>query len=89
MLNQREVISKRINAALKFCLTRFKGEVDPKKVIVVGFCFGGLSVLDYARFSSNSCAGVVSIHGLLNPPKVGFFCCCFVLFCLPHFSTFC
>ena len=33
----------------------------------IGFCFGGLCVLDLAKTGS-SVAGVVSFHGLFNPP---------------------
>lgn len=42
-------------------------EVDAGRVAAIGYCFGGLTVLDLAR-SGSSVNGVVSFHGLFNPP---------------------
>lgn len=39
--------------------------VDPQKIAAIGFCFGGLCVLDLAR-SGADLLGVVSFHGLLT-----------------------
>ena len=41
--------------------------VDSSKIGAIGFCFGGLCVLDLAR-SGADVKGVVSFHGLLNAP---------------------
>jgi len=41
-------------------------EVDAARTAAIGFCFGGLCVLDLAR-SGAELAGVVSFHGLLKP----------------------
>jgi dienelactone hydrolase len=41
--------------------------VDEKRIAAIGFCFGGLCVLDLAR-SGADVNGVVSFHGLLGPP---------------------
>ncbi|MEW5810211.1 MAG: dienelactone hydrolase family protein [Actinomycetota bacterium] len=41
-------------------------EVDPTQVAAIGFCFGGLCVLDLAR-AGHRLAGVGSFHGLLTP----------------------
>jgi len=41
--------------------------VDADKVAVIGFCFGGQCALDIAR-SGAGVAGVVSFHGLFDPP---------------------
>jgi dienelactone hydrolase len=41
--------------------------VDSKRVAAIGFCFGGLCVLDLARTGADL-AGVASFHGLLNSP---------------------
>jgi len=41
--------------------------VDPSQFGAIGFCFGGLCALDFAR-SGADLKGVVSFHGLLNPP---------------------
>ncbi len=41
--------------------------VDASRIAAVGFCFGGLCVLDVAR-AGTDIAGVVSFHGLLGRP---------------------
>lgn len=41
--------------------------VDARRAAAIGFCFGGLCVLDLAR-SGAELAGVASFHGLLQPP---------------------
>jgi dienelactone hydrolase len=41
--------------------------IDARRVAAMGFCFGGLCVLDMAR-SGAAVRGVVSFHGLLNKP---------------------
>jgi len=41
--------------------------VDASKMAAIGYCFGGLSVLDMARVGA-SVLGVVSFHGLFFPP---------------------
>lgn len=43
--------------------------VNPQKIGAIGFCFGGLCALDLAR-SGVDIKGVVSFHGLLNPPNI-------------------
>ena len=43
--------------------------VDTKKIGAMGFCFGGKSVLDLAR-SGEELAGIVSFHGVLDPPDI-------------------
>ena len=42
-------------------------EVDAGCTAAIGFCFGGLTVLDLAR-SGADVRAVVSFHGLFNPP---------------------
>jgi len=42
-------------------------EVDGARVAAIGFCFGGLCVLDLARTGADV-AGVASFHGLFTPP---------------------
>lgn len=46
---------------------RRQPEVDGSQVAAVGFCFGGLCVLDIAR-SGADIAGVISFHGLFASP---------------------
>jgi dienelactone hydrolase len=63
-LQDRALLARRINAAL----TTVKGlpGVDGRRVAAMGFCFGGLCVLDLAR-SGADVRGVISFHGLLKP----------------------
>jgi dienelactone hydrolase len=62
--NDRAALAKRINAALD--AVRALSIVDSKRIAAMGFCFGGLCVLDLAR-SGADIRGVASFHGLLTP----------------------
>jgi dienelactone hydrolase len=42
-------------------------EIDGTKVAAIGFCFGGLCVLDLARTGA-ALDGVASFHGIFTPP---------------------
>lgn len=42
--------------------------VDPKRMAVIGYCFGGTAALELAR-SGADVAGAVSFHGTLNTPN--------------------
>ena len=42
--------------------------VDPKRVAAIGFCFGGMTVLELA-YSGADVAGVVTFHGVLTTPQ--------------------
>jgi dienelactone hydrolase len=46
---------------------RGQDEVDASRIAAIGYCFGGLCALDIARTGA-SVAGVVSFHGLFDPP---------------------
>jgi dienelactone hydrolase len=61
----RGVLMGRIGAALG--AMKALDEVDAGKTGAIGFCFGGLCVLDLAR-SGAEVGGVVSFHGLLDAP---------------------
>lgn len=61
----RPRLQRRLLAAL--AALRGQDEVDASAVAAIGFCFGGLSVLDIAR-TGEDVAGVVSFHGLLGAP---------------------
>lgn len=65
LLDDRALLAKRINAAAVTVKTL--NFVDSSRMGAIGFCFGGLCVLDLAR-SGADVSGVVSFHGLLFPP---------------------
>lgn len=64
-LDDRELLQSRLASVLD----TVKGidGVDADRVAAIGFCFGGLCVLDLARTGSDV-RGVVSFHGLLGAP---------------------
>ncbi|MFZ9052228.1 MAG: dienelactone hydrolase family protein [Woeseiaceae bacterium] len=64
-LDDRGMLQKRLLGSLN--TMRAQPEVNPAKVAAIGFCFGGLCVLDIAR-SGEDLAGVVSFHGLFGSP---------------------
>lgn len=61
----RPELQARLLAAVE-CLWA-QPEVDQGNTAAIGFCFGGLSVLDLARTGTNI-DGVVSLHGIFDPP---------------------
>lgn len=64
-MDDRLLLQKRIQAALY--AVKLLPWVDDHNVAAIGFCFGGLCVLDLAR-SGSDLKGVVSFHGLLGAP---------------------
>ena len=58
----RGAIVRRVQAAIEILLSR--PEVDGR-LAAVGYCFGGMIVLEYAR-SGSTISGVVSVHGGLE-----------------------
>ncbi|CAM2917069.1 dienelactone hydrolase family protein [Legionella worsleiensis] len=66
LMQDRRILLSRIMAAVQF-LNQFAC-ADKAKIAAIGYCFGGLCVLDLAR-SLAAIKGVVSFHGLLHPPK--------------------
>jgi len=65
LMEDREKLRARILAA--FETVRKLEYVNTAKIGAIGFCFGGLCVLDLAR-ADVDVRGVVSFHGLLNAP---------------------
>lgn len=63
--SERAVLQQRLLQALQ--AMREQPEVDASSVAAIGYCFGGLCVLDIAR-TGEPVAGVVSFHGLFDPP---------------------
>jgi len=64
-LDDRAMLQRRLLVSL--ATLRSQAEVHTTKVAAIGFCFGGLCVLDLAR-TGEELAGVVSIHGLFGSP---------------------
>lgn len=64
-LDDRAKLQSRLTAAL--AVMKAQPEADESQVAAMGFCFGGLCVLDLAR-SGADLKGVVSFHGLLGAP---------------------
>ncbi|MBS0485611.1 MAG: dienelactone hydrolase family protein [Proteobacteria bacterium] len=63
----RALLRRRINAALH--AVRQLPQVDATRVAAMGYCFGGLCVLELAR-SGADVKGVISIHGIFAPGNV-------------------
>jgi dienelactone hydrolase len=62
-MDDRAMLRRRMAAALRAVMDL--EVVDARRVAAVGYCFGGLCVLDLAR-SGAALRGVVSFHGLLQ-----------------------
>merc|ERR1711965_1117206 len=65
VLSDRPKLQKRMLSAID--AVRSETGVNNSKIASIGFCFGGLCVLDVARIGSDI-AGVVSFHGIFNKP---------------------
>lgn len=63
--DDRALIRARMNAALD--ILKNNPRVDPDRIAAIGYCFGGMAVLELAR-SGADIAGVVSFHGGLDTP---------------------
>lgn len=66
LISDRAFLLERVRAG--FDALASLPQVDPNRLAAIGFCFGGLCVLDLAR-SGLDFKGVVSFHGLLNRPE--------------------
>ena len=64
-LDDRTKLQSRLTAAL--AVMKAQPEADESQAAAMGFCFGGLCVLDLARNGADL-KGVVSFHGLLGAP---------------------
>lgn len=63
--NDRALLQSRMTHLL--AVARQQPEVEASRVAAIGFCFGGLCVLDLARTGADL-KGVASFHGLFTPP---------------------
>ena len=64
LLNDRALLSRRMSAGIE--ALRTQPEVDGERIAAVGYCFGGLCVLDLARTGADV-RGVASFHGMFDP----------------------
>lgn len=65
----RQMMRKRVNAALDVFKSQDKVALDSSKLGAIGFCFGGGTVLELARSGTELPGGVVSFHGNLDTPN--------------------
>jgi len=66
LVQDRQLLAQRILAAFE-TVKQLPG-VDDQHIGAIGFCFGGLCVLDLARTGADV-KGIVSFHGLLQAPE--------------------
>jgi dienelactone hydrolase len=65
LLEDRTMLQRRMRLGLE--QLRKQKEVDSARIAAMGFCFGGLCVLDLARTGADI-GGVASFHGLFGRP---------------------
>jgi dienelactone hydrolase len=65
-INDRALLRQRITCGLN--TLKALDIVDSNRTAAMGYCFGGLCVLDLAR-SGAEVTGVISIHGIFTPPQ--------------------
>jgi len=68
LLDDRAELKARLLASIE--AAKKHPMVDASKIAAIGYCFGGLCVLDMARCGADV-KGVVSFHGIFFPPKLG------------------
>ncbi len=66
LLADRALLRRRLAAAV--ACVRAQPEVDSSRIAAIGYCFGGLCVLDMVRDGADL-RGVVSFHGILSPAE--------------------
>ncbi|MBX3446043.1 MAG: dienelactone hydrolase family protein [Parvibaculaceae bacterium] len=69
LLADRALLKKRLLAGLE--AAEAHEAVDASRIGAMGYCFGGLCVLDMARAAAPGLQGVVSFHGIFMPPALG------------------
>jgi len=67
LASDRSLLRQRINAALQ--AVRSLPQVDASRIAAMGFCFGGMCVIELAR-SGADVKGVISIHGIFATGNV-------------------
>jgi dienelactone hydrolase len=66
-LHDRGLLRERLLAGID--AARAHEQIDPDRILVMGYCFGGLCALDVARSGAPGVRGAISIHGLLKRPE--------------------
>ena len=66
LIQDRDMLQRRMLAAL--AALKDLDTVDASRTAAIGYCFGGLCVLDLARTGADFQAAV-SFHGILKPPE--------------------
>jgi dienelactone hydrolase len=66
LMEDRQLLRDRLSAA--FTHVKTLNMVDENNIAAMGYCFGGLCVLDMAR-AGLDLKGVLSFHGLLSAPE--------------------
>jgi dienelactone hydrolase len=69
LLANRALLRARLLAA--YAAARAHPRVDPERIAILGYCFGGLCALDLARSTPTGLKGAISVHGPLDPPAIG------------------
>jgi dienelactone hydrolase len=69
LMGDRALLRRRLLAAVGACAAH--EAVDGERLGAIGYCFGGLCVLDLARANAPGVRGVVSFHGVYAPPGLG------------------
>ncbi len=65
----RAMLRERLRATVA-AAQRIPG-ADGQKIVVIGYCFGGLCAFDCARANLPGVLGVAGFHGLFTPPNLG------------------
>ncbi len=69
LIADRAMLRERLRATID-AARRIPG-ADGRRIVVTGFCFGGLCALDAARACLPGVVGVAAFHGLFMPPNIG------------------
>jgi dienelactone hydrolase len=64
LFQDREELLARLKAGV--AAAKQLAVVDPNRIAVIGYCFGGLCALDLARSSDPDIKGAVSFHGVFE-----------------------
>lgn len=66
-IGDRNLLRRRLLAAL--AAAKLHPFTDPRRIAVIGYCFGGLCALDLARAAPPELRAAISIHGMLQAPE--------------------